>query len=341
MKGRRLLIVTVMLFVSIGSWMFVQSNASAFHSSISLSAPNSPLPTATPLPVVDIAVSPEAQLALNYVAKQQKIEPNQLVVADEEAAIYQTLGLTYTFVMLFYDQPGKFQEFGLLVDPRSGQVIDDLNAVSTAEQEAYQRKYGKLHPELYELLQTTADDEKLPVAIWVAPSSAVRDEAELAADFIKLHPEAEQPWLEQGMPWAVDDPKLRDMLKMEWQRMQLDELSKGNQPIVEWLEARGYSDIDAYGTPSVTATVSKLDILTLAQMESVDQIYFVGHEEKPAVNVAVPTDRIPTLWARGVTGAGVARLAIVETGKINTQAAACLNIIGVRDASLGDSIHKS
>lgn len=181
----------------------------------------SPLPTPFPTPHSDL--SRAAQIALQHVSEQQKVDQRQLLLAGEETVTFPTLGYTYTLVTVFHDQPGAFQSFSILVDPTTGKIGDDYNNLRAAESAAYRAKYGRFDPTLYERLQQIGDEEKLPVAIWVTPSEKVRSEVELAAEFIKLHPEGEAALREHGVPWLVDDVKLQGELQMAWRQMQLAE----------------------------------------------------------------------------------------------------------------------
>jgi hypothetical protein len=90
----------------------------------------------------------------------------------------------------------------------------------------------------------------------------------------------------------------------------------------------------------VAATVRKADIVELAKLELVSQIFQVGFKGEPASDIAVPTDRVPAVWGRGITGTNV-KLAIVEEGNINPTASSCMNIIARRDNALASNDHKS
>lgn len=153
-----------------------------------------------PSSITQTELSPQAEIAFRHISEQQNIAQSQLQVVGEETKAFPMLGVTYTLVTIFHDQAGVLQQFAVMVDPVTGKIGDDFNTIHAAESSVYYAKYGKLQPSLYERLQTIGDDEKLPIAIWVKQDESVRSEAELIADFIKLHPETEKTWKEQGMP---------------------------------------------------------------------------------------------------------------------------------------------
>ena len=122
---------------------------------------DSPLPTPTLTP---IPISPDASVALLFVADHEGIAPNELEVAGEEMYAFPLLGRTYTYVTILHNRPKAFRLFSLLVDPATKVVEPDFNAVRDAERTAHRAQYGKLEPALYERLQKIGDDEFLSVA---------------------------------------------------------------------------------------------------------------------------------------------------------------------------------
>jgi hypothetical protein len=208
------------------------------------------------------------------------------------------LGLTYTLVTLIHDRPDQpelTRQFSLLVDPASGEVREDINALRAAEEEAYRAKYGKLHPELYELLQSASDDTLFPIAVWAAPFPGQRSLRELEEEAARLHPDAVKALQERGVAWAVDDPDLRIQIEQKYNQLLAEETHKQVQPVIEWLQARGYAVQELPGVPTVAATLTKQDILALAQRPDVSEIFFVGHQEVPASDS--PTQlHLPQIW---------------------------------------------
>jgi hypothetical protein len=191
---------------------------------------DSPLPTPVPL-------SPEAERALQHIATQQDISVAELYVAGEDSINFQTLGRTYRYIVLTHSPTDAV--FPLLVDTVTGVVETDIEAVHQAEQAAYTARYGKLRPDLDARLQTAADDERLPVTIWVAYTEHGRKPEELAMELTQVYPEAEAALLEHGAPWAVDDAELAEAIRQAYNERLQRSVDLRVDPMVVWLEQQG------------------------------------------------------------------------------------------------------
>ena len=285
-------------------------------------------------------LSPEAAVALTFIAEQQKVPPEQLMVTSEEARSFPTLDRNYVLVTLLRNQAGALQTFRVLVDPTTKTVEPDLDGIMVAEQAAYQAKYGKFDPPLYEKLQTSSDVDQLPVVIWAAEAGEEDSIKASEAEVAQLYPEAAKALTERGVPWSVDDETLRLEIKQKYAELLASRSAKRIQPIIEWLEAKGYKVEKLEGSPLVAATVTKQDILALTELSLVSQINLGGGQAEPTSDMSVPTSRVPVVWNRGITGTDV-RVAIVEGGKINNTVRNCLNVIATRDNTVPDDTHKS
>ena len=114
--------------------------------------------------------SVEAQNALDFIARREGIAvDNLLVVADFERAA-PLLGRTFQAVTVL--DSANSRTFDLLVDRRSGQM-EERAAIEQAEQQARQRKYGKLEPALYDRLQSMQEDDRITVLIWTIAGPAI------------------------------------------------------------------------------------------------------------------------------------------------------------------------
>lgn len=293
-----------------------------------------PTPTATPIP------SQDAQIALDYLVTQQQLPKEELQIVSEETVAFTQLGRTYTLVTIIHDQPDRFQSFTLLVDQKTKAVAEDLNALRAAEADAVRAKYGKLEPTLYDYLQTIGDDELVPIAVWAIQGVGERSPDEIAAELATRYPEGAKALAEQGIVWAVDDPKLRTQIEQEYNQALTAATTERVAPIVAWLREKGYTVEELSGAPSVAATIRKVHIMELANLELVSQIFLMGVKAEPDSDIAVPSNRVPTVWGKGITGGNV-RVAIVETDNINPTASSCMNIIARRDYALASSGHKS
>jgi hypothetical protein len=293
---------------------------------------DSPLPTPTP-------ISPEAEMALRYVAAQHGIPQDQLAFGSQESLTFPLLGRTYTYVTVHYDTPDGFKLFAVLVDPATKTLEPDFNAVRTAEEAAYRAKYGKLDPTLYARLPQVAGEATLPVAVWAAHTEAARSQADIEAEIIARYPGAEESLAQNGVLWAVADPELALEIQRSYEQLLVETAAARVQPIMAWLKEQGFTAEEFPGMPALTARLPRHTIIALSERHDVAQIMLIEAEETSASDVAIPTDRAPQVWVRGYTGVG-SRIAILERYNINAAADACLDIVATR-ASTPDPGHKS
>jgi hypothetical protein len=130
----------------------------------------SPLPTPTaepesPTPTPKPTLSPAARAALEYVVSGEGVPIDALIIGDEHPVEYPDLGRTFQAIRLMDTRP-EGRIYKLLVDLKKGRVLceEEVSALQIAEVEAYQAKYGKLEPALYERLQRLKDEDDLTVA---------------------------------------------------------------------------------------------------------------------------------------------------------------------------------
>lgn len=339
MRTARRFLPLFVCVVLLGLVFLLVSRVDEAQTIASLQVEFSPLPTPTPNPI-PVAVSPESVLALDYIAARERIPSEQLEVIGEEARNFPLLNRTYILVTLLYNQPEAPRQFQVWVDTRTKFVEASIADVFQAEQNAHAAKYGKLDPPLYERLQAMRDEETIAVAIWAVEASGEDSTRAAQEEVAQLYPEAAKALQEQGVAWAVEDPDLRLEIKARYAEILTARSGQQVQPIVGWLQERGYAVQELPGAPIVTATLAKKDILTLADLPNVASIQFAGGAAEPSSDISVPSSRIPTVWSRGFTGAGV-RLGVIEGGKINGTARGCLNVIATRDNGQPDSLHKS
>jgi len=298
---------------------------------------SSPLPTPVPSPTPVPGPSEATQKALAYIAQRRGISPQELVVITDHPTVYPSLGRKFQVVTILDARPeGRF--YSLLVDLDSGRIEEDLAAVRAAEERAYLDRYGKLEPALYRRLQEIDDDEALPVAIWVAgePQHSQKDLfAAVAAQF----PEAQAALSRSGKPWDVEDPELAARIKAEYNRLSAANTAVRIEPLVAHFRQQGI-EVTIYGTlPSVTARLTKRQILEVAQRDGVGMIYLIKERGREETDVAIPTDLVPVVWDRGFDGSGVT-IAILEDGNIDPNVT-CLDISDIRNSPQGVQGHNT
>lgn len=295
----------------------------------------SPIPSPTPASVVTPNPSAEAQRALNYVAQRQGIPVKDLVIVTDHSTEYPNLGRKFRVVTVLDTRPGG-RFYNLLVDLENGQIEENVSALLSAEDRAYLAKYGKLEPALYERLQQANDNQVLPVAIWVA-GQPQRIQEEIFAELAATFPEARAALARFDKPIAVDDPALATRIRAEYNKMLIEDTAIRIAPLVSHLQQRGIR-VTTYGAlPSVTAWLTKRQILELVRRNDVGMIYLIEERGAPEMDTAAPTNLTPIVWSRGITGTG-ATIAILDRGRIDPNVA-CLHVTGTRNTPQGTDAH--
>ncbi len=280
-----------------------------------------PPPTSTPqipTPTPTSGPSQAAQTALTYIAKREGIPTDALRIAADHRTEYPNLGRKFQVITLVDTRP-QGQVYKLLVDLQSGHIEQDVSALLAAEAQAYQTRYGKLQPALYERLQGIRDDETLPVAIWVAASPGQSLAEQQAAAFAVLaarYPEVREVIERFGKPMDVSDPDLRQRVESEYLALLAAQTEARTQPLATELGRRGFTIATYTGMPFFTAVLPKRVILELARRPHVSAIYLIETKEQPALDSAVPTSLAPFVWNRGYDGNGVT-IAILEHGNVD------------------------
>jgi subtilisin family serine protease len=264
-------------------------------------------------------VSEAALNALEFIAKREGIPVESLLVLADHVTEYPSLGRRFQVVTLL-DSRTNGQVYKLLVDLTSGQIEENITNLLEAEALAYQSKYGKLQPVLFDRLSSLSDEDILPVAVWIAHQerktlSELQDEA--IAAVIDKYPEAQEAAEKYGKPMDVANPELAKQIEEEYQHLFSAEIEIRNQPIITELSLRGYS-ITAYdGMPTFTALLPKKMILELNRRRDVDAIYLIENSFNPELDMAAPNAFAPSVWGRGYTGSGLT-IGVLENGNIDT-----------------------
>jgi hypothetical protein len=307
---------------------------------------DSPLPTPTPTETSE--VSHFGWIVLTYLAEQKGAPIETLLLESEHPRSYPLLEREFmAFTIL---DTNDSQAFVLLVDINSEEVVD-LAVMEQANGEAHFAKYGKLDPVLYERLQSVDGATSLPVAVWVA-SNYGEMEAKLRGELASKYPEVAEALARNASPFDVADTTLSDALRKEWAEMLQRDIDAALAPLVASLEAEGIVVEKPGHLPSLIVTLTKQQIQALSERADVQLLFLVEGEGEPALNTATPTDRVPSVWHRGVNGAG-RTIAIVEDGNVDhdnlylnvsgTQRAGCTgeNNHATQVASAAASTHTS
>ncbi|MGC8742230.1 MAG: hypothetical protein ACP5ON_11345 [Bacteroidota bacterium] len=225
----------------------------------------SPLPKPTPQPVVPTPSpkpSQPAQEALLHLAKREGIPVEALQVVDDHPTEYPNLGRQFQVVTIVDTRP-QGQIYKLLVDLKSGRIEEDISGLLAAEARAYQERYGKLQPVLFERLQAIGDDEALPVAVWVTSPTgqSLTDLQKMAFDDLAAkYPEVREAREHLGKPMDVPDPERRRKIEDEYLVFLAVKAEARVLPLVRELENKGFSVTTIAGTPSFTAVLHFLEL---------------------------------------------------------------------------------
>lgn len=122
-----------------------------------------PIPTVEPPTPAPTPIPEDVQRALDYVAQRYGIPVARLRLAYQAPVSYSLTNRSYLRVLV--EDTASGQQYGVAVDLKTKATMSN-EEMETLEREAYVARYGKLEPELYELLQTKGAEEEVPVFIW-------------------------------------------------------------------------------------------------------------------------------------------------------------------------------
>lgn len=277
----------------------------------------SSLPSPTSTPAATPGPSAEAHKALAFIAQQEGVPVERLVVVNEFRREAALLGRTFQAVTVLDLESGHFYQ--VLVDLNSGQV-EERAVVEEAEERHYRAEYGKLQPALYERLQTMRDEEMIRVTIWVvapAGQSLAERQAAIFAELAARYPEAQAAIERGGKPMDVSDPALAERIYQEYVQMLTAGTATRIRPLVEALKTQGVAVRTSPGLPAVTVTLPKRVVMILAGRDDVGAIDLSeGGEFRHFLNSAVLTNLAPAVWTRGYDGTGI-DIAILEDDNVD------------------------
>jgi hypothetical protein len=100
---------------------------------------DSPLPTlpAPPAPPPDSDLSPQAQVALQYIAECEGIPVEGLLIVNDYERTFPLLDRIFRAVLILDVRTSEGQEYHVLVDLADGRIEEDVNAIEAAEEAAY------------------------------------------------------------------------------------------------------------------------------------------------------------------------------------------------------------
>lgn len=189
------------------------------------------------------------------------------------------------------------------------------------EENAYRQKYGKLDPQLYEILQRRGPDEKVRVGFWVNLPDTVLADRGLRSENMKLSDrEAIQLNARRKDQIRKATNAATATLRTYLARMKLKVSAKREQSL----------------TPVVFAYASAREIEAIAkERKDIHRVYFAENKFEDYLEVAIPTINADDVWAAGYTGTG-GRVAIVEDSRVDFDNNCLATNLGTRVAGDGN-----
>ena len=239
--------------------------------------PTLPPPTPSPTPVVMFY----KERAIAYVAETYDLEPDVLAVGEGHDFVLPLTGKQFWRAVVMY--PAAGQVYDVAIDPE-GEIVDAA-ALRREESRAYAAKYGKLDPQLYDLLDTKDDQELVRVGIWLTDI----DHAAIQESITSRYPQAD---LIDGRPGRDTDLGLYSQIEQEIRDANIQAYAINQQAVCEWIEERGYRVTSASrAAPLIFTELPKQLILSLTLREDVDTIY-LELELEPQMESAVVSERV-------------------------------------------------
>lgn len=278
------ILVLVLLVITVGSPV-VYFGVSAQDV---VAQPASPLPP--PSPTVETQpLDTAAQRALEYAAEVRKLSPNQLAIRYREDVTFPTLQRSFVRFVINAPSDAASAETELLVDVASDDVETNVDAWIAAERTAYTEKYGRLNPGLYERLQQTDDQERLPVAIWVARTEQDKPVEELLEAAAGDDPAALDALRTQGVPWAVADEEQAQAIHERYVELLNTDVAQRVAPLAAELRTQGHAVTEFTGMPALSTLLTKPEIEKLAGHPLVTEISLIEAEGRAEADVALAT----------------------------------------------------
>lgn len=244
----------------------------------------------------------------------------RLLPVNQHRREYGALNKAFWYVKALDEESRHF--YTAMVD-LSDQRPVELAKVEQAQRAALEAKYGKLEPQLYDLLQTKGPDDEVNIAVWFTPIDRQAILVELRARYPQvslLVPE--RPWHD------VKDEVLAERIRADYQQLMEQAHLAKQETLAQALRGRGYQVRLHRGVPSLVARLPKHVILESAQRADVAQLYLIEGKLEPLLDSAIPTARGNTVWNRGLQGTGQ-RIAIVEPDTLPASHPS-INVIAVR-----------
>jgi hypothetical protein len=244
--------------------------------------------------VADIAAAgSKFESALKAIAKQRKISEENLETVNT-VEVNLPLSNVHFFSSKVLDRTsGEF--FEVSVDTEGRTV--DARALGEREDALYREKYGKLTPELYEVMKARGSAAAVTVGFWVG-----------------------LPDLSDGSEYKtgrldVSEDEAEAISKRRDDEV-ADSVNKNTAAVVEMLRALGLEPQTFDFSPIIVVKIPVRDVAKVAERDEVSQVLLAEGQLVDYLFQSARTISANFLWGIGVNGAG-ARVAVVEGAAVS------------------------
>lgn len=267
-------------------------------------------------------LSNDLELALEYIASQEGISVTSLLPINRHVREYPELNRAFLCVKAI--DKNTYQIYEAMMDLSDKKFVD-VETIEEENDEYMNKKYGKLEPQLFRLLQEKSSDEQVNVALWFRSDL---QKINIWDEFFADHPQVPENAIER--PWQmVRDGDSTEVIREDYLHA-FKQVNLGQQESLgKWLSQQGYQVKYHPGIPSLVAKLPKKIILQVVQRPEVERIYMMDDSLVPLLNIAIPSTRANIVWDRGYSGNGI-RVAILEADTVPLDHPG-INVIAVRN----------
>lgn len=252
---------------------------------------------------------------LERVAQRAGVPLTRLQITNDVLENYPLTGIVFWRVKLLDVETGK--PYHLDLGPGGAEL--DPEALRQAELEARRARYGRLDPELYYRLQAMDPEEPAPVLAWLSGVDYEWVDAQLAARYPALVAEFRfaggQALQENGSPIHLE-PELFEQAQADYNDLLDQAHLAAAQPVVDFLQARGYEAQAFESFPGVYAELPAIAVIELNETPPANlatiywgAITFQEHWTRPLQPSAPPRCGIATFATGAAAQAQGSRLA--------------------------------
>lgn len=231
-------------------------------------------------------------LAVAHVAGQKQLPIETLEVTNASVAEFPLQGST-GFAYKLIDVDGGIH--GVLLN-ENGEELDSQEMLA-AEKAVYESTFGRVHPDLAEIVPFVGDNETVPVIIWLREDS--------------------QEAMARPDPRAHLNKRSMDLVRVQVESARQLRVAEIAEPVAAFLMDEGFAVATDVSAPVVYTELDPATIEKVAQLPEVDMVY-LDEINEPTLATARAVIGATTVHSRGYTGTGVKVGEIEVGGRVNT-----------------------